>query len=120
MALKLQHVIAGAPLTNDATPNATAPVGSRVFRSAIKNGHTLGGAFLAVVMLENGTSGAAALWMKAPELDNSWVNLNPTPVALAAPLVGVELSAIVPPDAELFVQLTSLVGAPTRFALLLL
>ena len=121
MALQLKHTI--SPVAADADPNTTEPTHDRVFQSEQVQGLSTAKGRRVVALLLDGTSVDFTLWGKLPAAGvgihgtNTWIRLTmPRTAAALRAVVSDEL----PPGAELFVQITNVVGVPTRIGFALL
>lgn len=112
MALKLNGTITAAPITADAAPNTTEPPANRVTTTPLKDGQVFGGAFDMLLFLADGTTLDITAWVKVPGLGDSWHALGSAATVTALAVAFIEG---VPPDSEIFLQVTAPVGNPTSF-----
>lgn len=110
MALRINGRIAGSPIGTDASPNATEPPTTRIITTPQRNGHVLGGSLSMMVFVQDGTSATVVAWVRVPDLDNTWHALN---AALLVTSLAAGTIANVPSNADVFLQVTAVVGNPT-------
>lgn len=109
----LNYLDPRAPVVADADPNTSAPADNRIIQSPLISGRRGDGvATRAFVTVLDGTSATVSFWWKVEARGTTrWVELTATPVAVAADTA--VLFNDLPPDAELFLQVTAVAGAPT-------
>lgn len=119
MALKLHATIIGSPLSADADPNTTPPAERRIIKTPMSNGYANGGLLTALMFLHDGTTADVEVFVRVPGLGDGdgWHSLNPTPVTVTANQV--QSVSNIPADADVFFQLTNVVGNPTELGIML-
>lgn len=110
--LKLKGMVVAAPITADADPNTTAPRGDRIHIVPLRFSSLTTGNFTLGMLLLDGTSVDATVWVWQADL-GAWFKVNATAQTVNAKAMAKVDN--VPPDAEVFIQLTNVVGAPTKF-----
>lgn len=113
MPLLLHTLVTETPsITADDDPNTTEPANSRIVGTRVKNGEIGGGSWDLLALLQDGTSIDVTVWVKVDKLGGEWFRL-------AAPVTVLdnEVAIIqnVPPDSQIFIQLTAPTGDPTAF-----
>jgi hypothetical protein len=111
MTMKLANIYeVTTGILAEGTPIAAPPVSSRIGRSPVRDGGNNGGDFELYAFLADGTNITATVWIRL--FDDEWYQLG------SAAVMGpneVERFANVPPDVDVFVQLTAPAGTPTTF-----
>lgn len=110
MAFSLAQLL--SPPVVDPDPNAVAPVSDRILQIPTRDGLSLGQPFQLGYMLADGESVDFVVWFRVDELTN-WTRLDGK-TALAKRL---EVIGNVIPDTQIFTQVTSLLGAPTKLGI---
>jgi hypothetical protein len=110
MAFSLAQLL--SPPVVDADPNAVAPTADRVLQIPTRDGFSLDQPFQLGFMLADGESVDFVVWFRVDELVN-WTRLdNKTVLARHLEVIGNVI-----PDTQVFTQVTSLLGAPTKLGI---
>lgn len=114
MSFGLCQLISGAPLTNDADPNVAPPNVARIF--SLPERHDIPGGMLQIVgLLKDGTSCNFTVWIWSAELA-VWFKVGDTTNTTPRLVASVNE---VPAESVVFIQLTNINGAPTKFGVVI-